>query len=518
MVPGRRYNVRYVLRRLRERWWWLLIPVTVTGLLAAVVARALPNIYYSQSTVVVVRQRVPDSYVRSTVTFSLEERLRTIREQVLRQAFLEEVMAQFDVYGRLRQQLPSEVVVGWMRRSVNIRLVKEDSFVVGFSGLDPQNVAKVADHLTSVVIRESIRERETLAQGTSQFLETELQQTRERLKQHEQRVEDFRRKYAGQLPSQEEANLRILQGANVQLQAVVEALSRDRDRRDQIARELAAVSAVAAPAATGAETGEDPEATKADADPAALPNGPVDVRLRAATAMLARLRLRLTPEHPDVKRLEGIIAELQKAKSSSTPQGETPAQGTADSRVAVLQQSLAKLDEQIAARQVMEKRLRDSIAVYQTRIESVPEREAEWTELTRDYNTLQGVYTGLLAKREESRIAASLERQQVGEQYRVVQRPWTPRRPVSPNRPFIAGAGLGIGLFLGLAVLVIRELRSQGLQSEDEVIAALALPVVGIVPLMLTAVDRRLLWRRRLFWCAAAVVAFTGLAVVKWLR
>ena len=60
-----------------------------------------------------------------------------------------------------------------------------------------------------------------------------------------------------------------------------------------------------------------------------------------------------------------------------------------------------------------------------------PTRESELVELTRDYATLQGLYSSLLAKKEESKIAANLERRQIGEQFKLLDPARLPERPIS---------------------------------------------------------------------------------------
>jgi hypothetical protein len=149
-------------------------------------------------------------------------------------------------------------------------------------------------------------------------------------------------------------------------------------------------------------------------------------------------------------------------------------------------------------------------------VDAAPDREAEWIRLTRDYNTLQGVYTALLSKREESRIAANIDRQAVGEQLQVVERPRRPSAPISPNRRAVVMIGVGLGLGVGLALLVVSELRDRTIRAEEEVLAALNLPVVGLVPRIITAIDRRQLRRRRLLWSFAALVLCVGLAALRW--
>ena len=89
------------------------------------------------------------------------------------------------------------------------------------------------------------------------------------------------------------------------------------------------------------------------------------------------------------------------------------------------------------------------------RIAAIPARETELVELTRDYETLRQIYTGLLTKNENARASANLERRQIGEQFRLLEPARLPERPISPNRPqiYTMGALGGLALGLGLALL-----------------------------------------------------------------
>ena len=53
--------------------------------------------------ILVVPQRVPESYVRSTVTARIEDRLRAIREQVMSRTRLERVILEFNLYAEARK-------------------------------------------------------------------------------------------------------------------------------------------------------------------------------------------------------------------------------------------------------------------------------------------------------------------------------------------------------------------------------------------------------------------------------
>jgi uncharacterized protein involved in exopolysaccharide biosynthesis len=75
------------------------------------------------------------------------------------------------------------------------------------------------------------------------------------------------------------------------------------------------------------------------------------------------------------------------------------------------------------------------------------------------YEVLQETYKALLTKSQESRIAAHLERRQIGEQFKVVDRARLPERPVGPRRISVNALGGLAGLALALACVAISSVR-----------------------------------------------------------
>ena len=75
-----------------------------------------------------------------------------------------------------------------------------------------------------------------------------------------------------------------------------------------------------------------------------------------------------------------------------------------------------------------------------------------------------------------------MEREQQGEQMRLLNPADLPDAPSFPNRLLFAGGGLGSGLALGLGLAMWLELRDKSVRTESDVIAALELPVLSQVP------------------------------------
>jgi uncharacterized protein involved in exopolysaccharide biosynthesis len=387
---------------------------------------------------------------------------------------------------------------------------------VGFTSDDPRTAMRVTERLASLFIEENLRDREVLAEGTNQFLDAQLEDARRRLIETERKVGEYRRQYATELPEQREANMQGQHNIEMQVQALIESLNRDRDRRLALDRLIAdAETPDAAPPTPPSGNGIN------DAD--GVPVGaPVSQQLLAAQEALQGLQMRLTPRHPDVLRLKRVVADLQKKADaealarpvSSGAPALTPGEVLKRNRLSEMKAEMANLDRQIVAKQENEQRLREAMAAYQKRIEAAPARDSELTELTRDYKSLQGAYQSLLAKKEDSKLSANLERRQIGEQFKILDAARMSERPSSPNRPRLYSLGIGGGLVLGLALAALMEYLDKTLRSEADIGAALNLLVLATVPVLEGVRGRRSRWRLAVVSAVAVVVTAAGAAAV----
>lgn len=491
MLPGKKYTPEDLLAILRRRIWYILVPLAAISALTAVGARTLPDRYRSETLILVVPQRVPETYVKQTVTARIEDRLHSISQQILSRTRLERIIQEFDLYAESRRTGIMEDIVERMRRDITVRVVEGDAFRIGYVGDNPRTVMRVTERLASLFIEENLRDREVLAEGTSLFLEAQLDDARRRLIEHEKKLEDYRRRFSGQLPSQQESNLRVIQNVYAQIQTVVDSMNRDRDRRLILGRQIADASA-------------EQEAALASAAPA--PAGPETAaqQLAAARTGLAGLEVRLRPDHPDIGMMKRRIAELERkaeAEALATPvtpeRRLTPADIARQRRLSEMRLEMEQIDRQIAHKEQEEQRLRVVVAGYQQRVELAPTRESELIELTRDYATLQSVYTNLLSKREDSKVAANLERRQIGEQFKLLDPARVPERPFSPNRQLIIMVGMVMGLGFGVGLIGLLEYRDGSFKTDDDVTDVLSLPVLAVVPLMRSDRERRrsMRWR-----------------------
>src|SRR5499426_1305377 len=301
MLPGKTYSPEDVVRIIKNRIWVLLVPFAIISAATALLVHQLPDRYRSETVILVVPQRVPEEYVRSTVTTRIEDRLQSLVQQILSRSRLERIIQDFNLYADERRTGIMEDIVEAMRRDIGVNILPGEAFRISYTGANPRTVTRVTERLASLFIEENFRDREVLAEGTNQFLEAQLEDARRRLIEQEKKVESYRKRFAGQLPSQLESNLQVLQNSQMQVQAILESINRDRDRRLVLERQFAdleqqeqAALVVAPPA-------------PADASAAGTPTQ----RLAAAKATLATAQLRLKPDHPDIQRLNRLIRDLE---------------------------------------------------------------------------------------------------------------------------------------------------------------------------------------------------------------
>jgi polysaccharide chain length determinant protein (PEP-CTERM system associated) len=522
MLPGKKYAPDDFLWMAWKRKWFILIPTIVIAAGTFTWSYFLPNRFRSEATIVIVPQRVPESYVRSTVTTEVDDRIQMISQQLLSRARLERIVNEFDLYKKERETQIMEDVIERMRLfDISIRPVspsrrgnQASSFKVSFDAPQPRTAMLVAERLASMFVQENLQDREVLADSTNQFLQAQLEDAKRRLVEHETKFEEFRRRNAGRLPTQMQSNLQMMQQKQAQLQANSDGANKDRDR-------LTAIEALIAEAAAAP-----PEVRAAGSAPGNAPGTPAQ-QLEGARVALRNLELRLKPDHPDVKQAKQIIRELEAkaeaealaASVSADPGAVVPAgqSAAATSRIAALRLEARDIRARLETRKADDARLQSELASYASRVEASPGLESELTELMRDYSTINEQYTTLLRKAEESRIAVNLERRQIGEQFRIIDGARLPERPFSPNRTRYNLMGLLGGLALGLALAALLEYRDTTLKTDDDVVTSLALPVLAVIPAMVTARERKRLRRRRVALAfSASMASLVLVAVVVW--
>jgi polysaccharide chain length determinant protein (PEP-CTERM system associated) len=478
---------------LRRRWPWLVWPVAIAVFLTLIISSQLQKAYRSETVVLVDPQQVPTDIVRMSASADVAERLQTISQQVLSRTQLQKLITQFGLY-KSESNKSQEELTELMRSDITLEIVADQrvknadvtAFKLSYTGGTPQIAQNVTRQLGSLFIAEYLKVKEVQAEGTNEFVATELQRAAESLREQEEKVKQFKSRYMGSLPEQQQANMAIIGQLQGMLQANNDALNRAQQNR-------AYLESIA-------------ESIK---DPLAMSSASAQIEAKRTELLGAEQKYK--PEHPDVMRLKRELAALEEQAKTSAATGSDGRQGQVKSRVAAI-------DEEIKERTRRGNEIEAKIRSMQGRIETLPIVEQQFAELSRDYEVQRANYQQLLQKRNSSSMAVQVERGAKGQQLRVLDPASLPEKPIRPNMAQINMIGLMLGAAIGGGIAFIKEAKDRSMHSDKDVEFYVPAPVLGCLPEIATEQSMRQLRNKKVKrWMLSGASASVMLLVIGFL-
>ncbi len=493
----------------KHKWQITIIWMVLSAVGVGAVYR-LPPVYKAEATILVDSQKIPDKYVMSTVNTAIEDRVLTLKKEILAYDSLQAIIERFDLYREQRKSLSQEEIFDLMVKDTQVDLEKgwtrdrPGAFRISYQGSDPQVVANVANDIARTFIDKNIKTREDQASKTSRFLTDQLDQAKAALDRQEKVVSEYKMKHNGELPEQEGSIGAILSRLQLELQGNQDAINRAQQQKLAVENSISVAESSLATMMSMAEQSADGGRPNAEAaDPAASRTQKESEILQAR---LDVLRVRYSDDHPEIKRLRAEIAQLRELESrvetkqaAARPSGPAPASTgpgaastlrvapeTADKlmkereRLADLKSSLALANRELEVRNAERQKIIGNIRVAESRLERLPVREQEMAGITRDYEISKENYKSLLDKKISADMASQMEDQQQAEKFTLLQGARPPEIPFQPNRLLWIGVGCLAGLMISLVIAAMREMRAGTLLGEWELPSGVA--VLGRVP------------------------------------
>jgi len=504
-----------------RRRWWILSSFGFVTVAAVFLSYVLPAEYRSDATILVEQQQVPERYVTPTTTTDLLQVLQPMTQDILSRARLLKIIGDLDLYSSEKKRLGPDELVQLMRKNIVIEPLvadterrKANAFKIAYIGSSARTTQEVVSRLTSLFIEENLKTREQQATGTTNFLADQLTSARASLEEQEKRLRDFKMEHLGELPQEQQGNLQVLSGLQMQLQSTEAGVARARQQQVYLESLLAQYRSL------GSKPGADASISGANRISV------IEKQLTELRAKRADLAAVYTPNHPDLVSIDRQISQtqnlldlLKKNQKSAGTEAATEAAATQisdsdDPAIAQLKSQLKANQVEIANGMADEKQLQGRIAEYQRRLNLTPVREQQLADLQRDYNLSQQNYNDLEGKRTQSALATSLVQSQRGEQFRIVDPASLPTRPSSPDRRKMGLMGAFLGLAFGVALALVLEMKETVFHTEKEVSAQFNLPFVLGVPLLMSALEQKRRNRTRLLeWAGGSLLVTAVLAV-----
>jgi len=450
------------------------------------IAMALPNQYTASSTILVEPQSIDEKLVTAGVRSSdLNERLGIMTAQILSRSRLSKLIDELGLYPEESKRMVRQEVVDLMRAHVSVepvlseleldqrnrKEVEFNTFRIIFRSASAELAAAVTNSIANDFINANIQERVQVSQRSLDFMDDSIKSLRDGIVVIEANIKRVKAESAGSLPEDLEVNHRILQSTMAELRDAQRAL--DVAQSDQAFWKNQVIAAVSL----------------------TTPNDVTSPAFRKKALAMERgqlISMGYTAKHPDLIRIDNELALVEREIVEQQEKGGSDEEGP-DSYAeqnARSEERRAQLRAEAAQSEV--ERLKKQLELVQQRIAETPIAAAKLDELNREYSHLNASFLDFSARRQQAVVQASLERKQLGEQFRILEMGFAPVRPSSPNRTLLLVLGVMLGLGVGVAAGLMRESVDSSVHGISDLQEAAAIPVLASIPNIVTEFDRAL--------------------------
>ena len=512
-----------VLRRKKTLVRSLAICLFITLLIVVI----YPASYKSTSTILIEQQEIPQDLVRSTVTSFADQRIETISQRVMTTSNLWGIVEKYNLYKDERERETREYIINEMRtEAINRHLISADvvdprsgrpteatiAFQLSFEYENPILAQKVANELTTLFLSENLRTRTQMAEETSEFLDSEADRIKKTVEELEQALATFKENNFESLPELSDLNIRLLDRAEQSLRENELASSSVRERIIYLESELAQLepnkaiitdqgrqaltaltrlkfSKLEYEQAVSRYSNQHPSVIRLKNDIESLLKQVGDheapqLKIEIYELKKSELQARYHDTHPDIIRISQQIETLKALQQQKGPVDE----GAGADNPAYLQ-----IKAQLEAAQLELKRLNaqselltEDLTKYEARITQSPRIEQLYQQLSRDYQTAVVKYKEVKAKQQEATLGQTLETEQKGEKFTLIEPPLVPEEPNKPNRKLLFVLGVFLSLVISGAIVLLNEMLDKSLRGRKALIEAMGNAPLAIIPMIMT--------------------------------
>jgi succinoglycan biosynthesis transport protein ExoP len=400
-------------------------------------------------------------------------------QEIKSQSMAEDVLAKLDDStrdeilagaGATAKEGPSDTwLTKQVRKSIAADPVRDSDVIrVRVTAKSPAIAARLANTLIDVLGERNLSVKKQEVSSVRQFIEDQLTAVRERLKTSEEELNAFKEKNKV-LTLDKESEALLDQMTDVEMQ-----FNEASTERGSLEKELQAIRDE-----MGRQKGQLGLSVADFTSPwiQELKKNLVDLQVRYTTLQVQGY----SEDHPQMKQLAGEIEATRQNLTNEI------LKFTADDKLVdplsrmqdLLVQALT-LEIKISALQAKEDALKNIKNNYENEIETLPGKELVLARLSRAKQVNEKIYTMLLEKYEEARIA---EAGKIGN-IRVIDPAKLPQTPIRPRKALNMALAVLIGLSTGSALAIHMGSKDRPLRTLTDIHSVGATPLLGMIPNM----------------------------------
>jgi succinoglycan biosynthesis transport protein ExoP len=360
-----------------------------------------------------------------------------------------------------------ETVLTRFRSRLDIRPIRRSRVVeIRFDSQAPELAARTVNAVAENYIQKNLEARWDAAQKASEWLSQQLRDLKAKLENSEDDLQKYAADNGLLFLETEKGDAESI--VNQSVREVQEELTRaqaDRMEKESIFRLVQSGEYGSLPGVLDNKLLQD-----------------LTFRLADLQREQAQLATTFTDNYPKVKQTQSQIAEIQ---SSLERERWRAAQKISNDYFAALRR---------------EKLVREAFAEKLAEANQIAEKSVQYGILSREVDTNNGLYEGLLERLKEAGVSAGLKASNI----RIVDPGTVPYKPIAPNYPLNLGLAAFLGLGLGICMAFLKEHLDQTIRYSQDVFHFLGVPVLGFIPSMsarngkklkgITAADREFIF------------------------
>ena len=205
----------------------------------------------------------------------------------------------------------------------------------------------------------------------------------------------------------------------------------------------------------------------------ALKNRLIDLEVRKSS-----LLRNYTERHPDVKKIDDEITRTKDEINTSVEKVLSVGPSATDPVYQQLVSQIIQTEAVLKASDAKIKAFDREIDRQNRKLSQLPETEVRLAQLKRNAKANEEIYTMLLNKREEARLAEASE---IGDA-QIIDPARPPRRPVSPRKKLNTILGFILGLVVGIGGAFLLEYVDTSIRRKEELEDLLGHPILAMIP------------------------------------
>ncbi|MEO0829051.1 MAG: lipopolysaccharide biosynthesis, partial [Pseudomonadota bacterium] len=231
-------------------------------------------------------------------------------------------------------------------------------------------------------------------------------------------------------------------------------------------------------------------------------------QLKTLEDQLVQARAIYSDQNPNVRiliaRIDQVKSQIAAASEAEDVQPASAENPTRVRNTAMLDLQLSEIDGEINAKKDVIASLEKQLEELVDAIRRTPNNQIALNALEREYGTIQKRYDVVVTRLNTAREGAQIEAERLGQKLVLTEQATKPTRPFSPNRPMMMAGGVGLGVAVGLALIVLLEVLNKSVRRPVELTNALGVAPLAIIPYIEGAGEK---FRRR----AAVLVIFLAI-------